>query len=158
MYSAYLFFSLLVPIFSVPGFKNFSQNPILNMGWQIKVFCIIIFIQILIICHHYYCLGVVEHSRCIHTNILIGFHIPELQQSCNMVKILFFWMNLQANSVDGIWWKFRYTGSVTFLTGPASHFHQIIFHYRKVLAIMSPSTQFSRFSKLRPHDLDCGSC
>ena len=28
MYSAYLFFSLWLPNFSVPAFKNFSQNPI----------------------------------------------------------------------------------------------------------------------------------
>ena len=60
--------------------------------------------------------------------------------------------------MDGIWWKFGYSCSVTFLTFSASHCHWIIVHYRTVLAIMSPSTQFLWFYKLRPHDLDCAIC
>ena len=67
-------------------------------------------------------------------------------------------MNLKGNCVDGIWWKLGYTCSVTFLTNTASHFYQIIVHYMTVLAIMSPSTQLSWFSKLRPLDLDYAIC
>ena len=69
--------------------------------------------------------------------------------------ITVFWMNLWGNGADGIWWKFGYTNSVTSLTVSASHFHQIIVHYRIAPAILLPSTTFSWFSKLRPHDLDC---
>ena len=157
MYAAYLFFSLWLPNCSVPAFKNFSQYPIKH-ELSYRSFLHYIFISILIILHHYYCVGVVEHSRCIHTNISIGFHIPELQQSRPQYgEITVFWMNLWGNCVDGIWWKFGYTSSVTFLTVSASHFHQIIVHYRIVLAILSPST-FPWFSKLHPHDLDSAIC
>ena len=102
MYAAYLFFSLWLPNCSVPAFKNFSQYPIKHeLSYQ--SFLHYIFISILIILHHYYCVGVVEHSRCIHTNISIGFHIPELQQSRPQYgEITVFWMNLWGNCVDGI--------------------------------------------------------
>ena len=66
-----------------------------------------------------------------------------------------FWMYLWGNCVDGIRWKFGYRGSVTLLTVSASHFHQIIVHYRTAPAILLPSNTFSWFSKLCPHDLDC---
>ena len=43
MYSAYLFFSLWLPIFSVPAFKNFSQNPIKHgLTFQSFLHCIFI--------------------------------------------------------------------------------------------------------------------
>ena len=55
-----------------------------------------------IICHHYYCVGVVEDSGCIHSNITIGFHIPQPQQSqAQYGENTAFWMNLWGNCVDG---------------------------------------------------------
>ena len=59
------------------------------------------------------------------------------------------------NCANIIWWKVRYTGSVTFLTVSANHFHQINAHYRIISTILLPSTTFSLFFKIRPHDLDC---
>ena len=101
MYSTYLFFSLSLPNFSVPAFKNFSQSPIKH-ELTYQSFLHYIFIYILIICHHYYCVVVVEHIRRIHTNLSKGFHIPELQQSRPQYGVnTVFWMNLWGICVDG---------------------------------------------------------
>ena len=61
-----ILFSVWPPNFSAPVFKNFSQNPIKH-GLTHQSFLHYIFVQILIICHHNYCVGVVEHSKSIHT-------------------------------------------------------------------------------------------
>ena len=71
--------SLWLPNFSVPNLKNFSQNPI-KPGLMYQSFLYYNFIQIYINCHLYFCVGVVEHSWLIHTNIFIEFHLPELDQ------------------------------------------------------------------------------
>ena len=102
MYSAYLFFSLWLPNCSVPAFKNFSQYPIKH-ELSYRSFLHYIFISILIILNHYYCVGVVGHSSCTHTNISIGFFLPELQQSRPQYgEITVFLDESVGNCVDGI--------------------------------------------------------
>ena len=47
------------------------------------------------ICRHYYYVGVVEHSWCIHTNISMRFHLLELRQSWSQYgENIVFWINL----------------------------------------------------------------
>ena len=130
----------------------------LNMGWHINILHYI-FILILIVCHYYYCVGVIEHSWCIHTNISIRFQLPELRQfSLKMVEILFF--GLICGEI--VWIESGETlGTQALLPYWQSQlviFYQIIVHYRTVLAILLPSTTFSWSSKLRSRDLDCAIC
>ena len=77
IYAVCLFFSLWLLNFSVLTFKSFLQNHIKH-GLTNQSFLHYIFILTLIICHHYYCLGVVEQSWGNHTNISIVFHLPQL--------------------------------------------------------------------------------
>ena len=63
-------------------------------------------------------------------------------------------LNNKINNWGEIRWKFVYTGSVTFFTITASHFHQIsvFIHVGQYSLWDCP---LPGFFQLRPHDLDC---